>query len=48
MMFLNNFQVFLKGLKGRQEVLVTISQGFVLIDEGICLVLERFKGGIVR
>ena len=45
MMFLNNFQVFLKGLKGRQEVLVTISQGFVLIDEGISFVLERFKGG---
>jgi len=43
--FLNNFQVFPKGLKGRQEVLVTISQGFVLIDEGSGFVLERFKGG---
>jgi len=43
--FLNNFQVFLKGLKGRQEVLVTISKGFVLIDEGLAFVLERFKGG---
>jgi len=37
--------VFLKGLKGLQEVLVTISQGFVLIDEGIGFILERFKGG---
>ena len=43
MMFLNNFQVFLKVLKGRQEVLVTISQGFVLIDAGIGFFLERFK-----
>jgi len=43
-MFLNNFQVFLKGLKGRQEVLVTISQRFVLIDKGIGFVVERFKG----
>jgi len=43
--FLNNFQVFLKGLKGCLEVLVTISLGFVLIDEGIGFVLERFKGG---
>jgi len=32
--FLNNFQVLLKGLKGRQEGWVTISQGFVLLDEG--------------
>jgi len=39
-----NFQGFLKGLKGRLEVLVTISEGFVLIDEGIGFVLERFKG----
>jgi len=38
--FLNNFQVFLKGLKGRQEVLRTISQGFVLIIAGIGLFLE--------
>jgi len=45
--FLNNFQVFLKGLKGRQEVFLTISQGFVLIDKGIGFVLERFKGGIL-
>ena len=45
MAFLNNFQVVLKGLKGCHEVLVTISQGFVLIDEGIGFVLERFKGG---
>ena len=37
--------MFLKGLKGPQEVLVTISQGFVLIDESIGFVLERFKGG---
>jgi len=44
-MFLNNFPVFLKGLKGHQDVLVSISQGFVLIDEGSGLVLERFKGG---
>jgi len=43
--FLNNFQLFLKGFKGRQEVLVTIGQGFVLIEEGIGFVLERFKGG---
>jgi len=42
--FLNNFHVFLKALKGCQEVLVTISQGFVLIDVGIGFVLERFKG----
>jgi len=45
MMFLNNFQVFLKGLKGGQEVLVTICEGFVLIDEGIGFVLERLQGG---
>ena len=45
MTFLSNFQVFVKGLKGHQEVLVTISQGFVLIDDGIGFVLERFKGG---
>jgi len=43
--FLNNLQVFLKGLKGGQEVLVTISPGFVLIDEGSCFVLDRLKGG---
>jgi len=41
---LKNFQMFLKGVKGRQEVLVTISEGFVLIDEGNGFVLERFKG----
>ena len=46
MTFLNNFQVFLKGLKGGQEVLVTISQGFVLIDEGSGFVLERLKSGM--
>ena len=45
MRFLNNFQVFLKGVKGHQESLVTMSQGFVLIDEGHGFVLERFKGG---
>jgi len=43
--FLNNFQVFLKGLKGRHQVLVTISQGFILFDEGIGFVLERFEAG---
>jgi len=43
--FLNNFQVVLKGLKGRQEGMVTISQGFVLIDEGNGFILERFNGG---
>jgi len=45
--FLNNFQVSLKGLKGGHEVLVTISQGFVLIDEDNGFVLERFMGGRV-
>ena len=45
MTFLNNFQVFLKELKGCQEVLVIITQGFVLIDKGIGFVLETFKGG---
>ena len=44
MIFLNIFQVFLKSLKGCEEVLVTISQGFVLIDEDSGFVLERFKG----
>jgi len=43
-MFLNKFQEFLKSLKGCQELLVTISQEFVLIDEGISFVLQRFKG----
>ena len=45
MTFLNKFQVFLKSLKGHQEVLVTSSQEFVLIDKGIDFVLDRFKGG---
>jgi len=43
--FLNNFQGFFKGLKGGQEVLVTINQGCVMIDEGIHFVLKRFLGG---
>jgi len=42
--FVNKFQVLLKGLKCGQELLVRIRKGFVLIDEGIGFILERFKG----
>jgi len=42
---MNNIQVLLKGFKGCDEVLVAMSQGLVLIDEGIGFFLQGFKGG---